>query len=143
MQRLADHRRRGSGALEKRGTRVVGKAEQSRGAANRTGHVQEQVGEGGRYMRPEPLLPTNAQPLRWTEATGSMDMSNTLPQPSPVEAAVLNRLAHVLRLEVGRPFEVGQVAGDLENPWIRPRGQGEPRDRLAQQCVGAVRHAAE
>src|SRR5207244_13266836 len=98
MQRLADQRRRGRRALERGGARVVGEAEQSRGAANRTGHGQKQVGEGGRYMRPEPLLPTNAQPLRWTEATGSMDMSNTLPQPSPVEAAVLNRLPHMLRL---------------------------------------------
>src|SRR5213594_4417987 len=72
-----------------------------------------------------------------------MDMSNTLPQPSPVQTAVLNRLADVLRLEVGRPLEVGEGAGDLENPVIRPRGQGEPRDRRAQQGVGAVRHAAE
>src|SRR6058998_1217178 len=66
-----------------------------------------------------------------------------LPQTPPVQTAVLNRLAHVLGLEVGRPFEVGQGAGDLENPVIRPRGQGEPRDRRAQQRVGAVRHAAE
>src|SRR5207247_9163613 len=114
MPGAADEGGAGRRALEKGRARLGGEAEQSRGAANRTGHVQEQVGEGGRYMRPEPLLPTNAQPLRWTEATGSMDMSNTLPQPSPVEAAVLNRLAHVLGLKVGRPFEVGQGAGDLE-----------------------------
>src|SRR5207253_8210735 len=63
-------------------------------------------------------------------------------QPPPVQTAVLNRLAHVLGLEVGRPFEVGQRAGDLENPVIRPRGQGEPRDRRAEQRVGPVRHAA-
>src|SRR5207249_8519451 len=68
-------------------------------------------------------------------------MSNTLPQPPPVQTAVLNRLAHVLGLEVGRPFEVGQGAGDLENPVIRPSGQCQPRDRRAQQRVGAVRHA--
>ncbi len=64
VQRLADHRRSGGRAPEKGGARVVGEAEQSRGAANRTGHVQKQVGEGGRYMRPEPLLPTNAPPAR-------------------------------------------------------------------------------
>ena len=36
-------------------------------------------------------------------------------QSPPVEAAVLNSLAHVLRLEVCRPLEVGDGAGDLEN----------------------------
>src|SRR6266480_5119502 len=44
------------------------------------------------------------------------------PQPPPVEAAVLNRLADVFRLQVRRPLEVGDGAGDLENSMIRPRG---------------------
>jgi len=44
-----------------------------------------------------------------------------LREPSPIETAILNRLAHVLRLEVRRPLEVGDGAGDLENPVIRPR----------------------
>src|SRR6266436_4291768 len=65
------------------------------------------------------------------------------PQAPPVETAVLNRLAHVLRLKVRRPLEVGDGASDLENPVIGPRRQREPRDRRAEQRVGTVRHAAE
>ena len=48
-----------------------------------------------------------------------------LPEPPPIEAAILNRLADLFRLQVGSPLEVGDGAGDLENPVIRPRGQGE------------------
>src|SRR6266566_5307183 len=44
------------------------------------------------------------------------------PQPPPIEAAILNRLADVFRLQVRRPLEVGDGAGDLENSMIRPRG---------------------
>src|SRR6266581_7492481 len=65
------------------------------------------------------------------------------PQPAPIEAAILNRLAHMLRLQVRHAVEVGDGAGDLEDSVIGPRGQGEPRDRRAEQGVGAVRHAAE
>src|SRR2546425_9484168 len=66
-----------------------------------------------------------------------------LPQPAPVQAAVLNRLAHVFGFEAGRAVQVGDRAGDLENAVIGARRQAEPRDRGAQQRVGAVRHAAE
>src|SRR2546422_10200837 len=66
-----------------------------------------------------------------------------LPQPAPVQAAVLNRLAHVFGLEAGRAVQVGDRAGDLENAVIGAGRQAEPRDRGAQQRVGAVRHAAE
>src|SRR5882724_1486954 len=44
------------------------------------------------------------------------------PQPAPIEAAILNRLAHVLGLEVRRSLEIRKGAGDLENPVIGPRG---------------------
>src|SRR2546426_12824297 len=66
-----------------------------------------------------------------------------LPQPAPVQTAVLNRLAHVFGLEAGRAVQVGDRAGDLENAVIGAGRQAEPRDRGAQQRVGAVRHAAE
>src|SRR3989441_13358208 len=66
-----------------------------------------------------------------------------LPQPAPVQAAVLNRLAHVFGLEAGRAVQVGDRAGDLENAVIGAGRQAEPRDRGAQQRVGAVRQAAE
>src|SRR5712691_8111311 len=66
-----------------------------------------------------------------------------LRQSPSVETAVLNGLAHMLRLEVRRPLEVGEGAGDLENPVIGPCRQREPRDRRAEQRVGTVRHAAE
>src|SRR2546429_6003850 len=52
-----------------------------------------------------------------------------LPQPPPIQTPILDRLAHVLRLEVRRPLEVGEGAGDLENPMIRPRGQRAPGPR--------------
>src|SRR6266513_5044353 len=58
--------------------------------------------------------------------------SPSSPQPAPVETAVLDRLAHVLRLEVRRPLEVGEGAGDLVHPVIRARGQREPGDRRAE-----------
>src|SRR6266702_8587996 len=38
------------------------------------------------------------------------------PQPPPVQAAILHRLADVFRLQVRRPLEVGDGTGDLENP---------------------------
>src|SRR5438034_5487710 len=66
-----------------------------------------------------------------------------LPQPAPVQTPVLNRLAHVLRLELGRADQVRDRARDLENPVIRPRREREPGDRGAEQRVGALRHAAE
>src|SRR5436190_21478574 len=95
-----------------------------------------------RSLRRTPQASVRRRPEReWGRASGQGEAPSS--QPPPVQTAVLNRLAHVLGLEVGRPFEVGQGAGDLENPVIRPRGQGEPRDRRAQQRVGAVRHAAE
>src|SRR5436190_20995853 len=52
-----------------------------------------------------------------------------LPQPPPIQAAVLNRLADVFRLQVRRALEVGDGAGDLENPMIGPRRQREAGDR--------------
>src|SRR5256712_8035956 len=44
------------------------------------------------------------------------------PQPAPIEAAILNRLADVFRLQVRRPLKIADGAGDLENPVIGPRG---------------------
>src|SRR3989441_10271618 len=39
-----------------------------------------------------------------------------LPQPAPVQTPVLDRLAHVLRLELGRAAQVRDRPRDLENP---------------------------
>src|SRR5439155_706196 len=83
VQRLTDQRRRSRRALEKGGARVVGEAEQSRGAANRTGHGQKQVGEGGRYMRPEPLLPANAPPSCFDGRRQRALRTCQTPYPSP------------------------------------------------------------
>src|SRR2546425_1922589 len=55
-----------------------------------------------------------------------------LPQPAPVEAAVLNRLAHVRRRQVRSAAQVGDGARDLEDAVIRPGGQGKPGDRGPQ-----------
>src|SRR5256885_17035333 len=66
-----------------------------------------------------------------------------LPQPAPVQTPVLDRLAHVLRLELGRAAQVRDRPRDLENPVIRPRREREPGDRGTEQRVGALRHAAE
>ena len=41
----------------------------------------------------------------------------------------MNRLADVFRLQVRRAREVGDGAGDLENPMIGPRRQREAGDR--------------
>src|SRR5204863_5373652 len=66
-----------------------------------------------------------------------------LRQTPPVEAAVLDRLAHVARFKRTRAREIGDGARDLENAVIRAGRQGQPRDRRAQQRVRTVRHAAE
>src|SRR5438046_1615586 len=86
MQRLADQRGRSRRALEKGGARVVGEAEQSRGAANRTGHGQKEVGKGGRYMRPEPLLPANAPPSRVDGRRQRAVWTCQTPYPSPLRS---------------------------------------------------------
>src|SRR3989449_11282117 len=65
-----------------------------------------------------------------------------LPRASPVEAAVLNRLAHVLGLQSRRAIQVSDRAGDLEDAGIGPRRQAEPRDLGAPPRVGAVPHPA-
>ncbi len=39
-------------------------------------------------------------------------------QPAPVETAVLNRLAHVFGREIDRPIQIGDGAGDLEDPVV-------------------------
>src|SRR5229473_8589194 len=80
--------------------------------------------------------------LGWTGRQRS-GREPALREPPPVEAPILNRLAHMLRLKVRRSLEVSDGAGDLENPVIGPRRQREPRDRRAQQRVGAVRYATE
>src|SRR6266404_5534568 len=80
--------------------------------------------------------------LGWTGRQRS-GREPALREPPPVEAPILNRLAHMLRLKVRRSLEVSDGAGDLENPMIGPRRQREPRDRRAQQRVGAVRYATE
>src|SRR3989442_1025991 len=80
---------------------------------------------------------------RWEPSILSFLSLLSFPQPPPVEAAVLNGLAHMLRLEVRRTLQVGEGAGDLENPVIGPGRQREPRDRRAQPRVGAVRYATE
>src|SRR3989475_8029709 len=66
-----------------------------------------------------------------------------LPQPAPVQTPVLNRLAHVLRLELGRAAQVRDRPRDLENAVIRPRRAREPGDRGTEQRGGALRPAAE
>src|SRR6267154_759748 len=80
--------------------------------------------------------------LGWTGRQRSV-REPALREPPPVEAPILNGLAHMLRLEVRSSLEVSDGAGDLENPVIGPRRQREPRDRRAQQRVGAVRYATE
>src|SRR6266516_2934401 len=53
------------------------------------------------------------------------------PEAAPVQAPILNRLAHVLRLQLRRPVQVGDRARDLEDPVVRPRREGEPGDGRA------------
>src|SRR5690348_2543998 len=54
-------------------------------------------------------------------------------QSASIQAAVLNRLAHVLGLEIRRAVEIGNRARNLENPVIRPRRQRQSGDRRAEQ----------
>src|SRR5256885_12719135 len=49
----------------------------------------------------------------------SLEKAARLPQPPPIEAAILNRLADVFRLQVGRPLEVGDGTGDLDRKSTR------------------------
>ena len=53
------------------------------------------------------------------------------PEAAPVQAPILDRFAHVLRLELGRLVEIGDRARDLEDPVVRPRREREPGDRRA------------
>src|SRR5947207_7125348 len=59
-------------------------------------------------------------------------------QPSAVQAAVLNRLAHMFRRQVCGLLQIGDRTGDLENTVVRPGGERQPGDRGAQQCIGTV-----
>src|SRR6266516_1959813 len=53
------------------------------------------------------------------------------PEAAPVQAPILDRFAHVLRLELGGRVEIGDRARDLEDPVVRPRREREPGDRRA------------
>src|SRR5256885_2857386 len=66
-----------------------------------------------------------------------------LTQSPPIQAAILDRLAHVARRQGCGALEIGDGAGDLENPVVRPGGEREPGDRSPQQRIGAIGDAAE
>ena len=53
-----------------------------------------------------------------------------------IERAILNRFAHMLRLYLRFPFEVGKRAAHFQYAIISPRRQAQPRDRIFQQCFG-------
>src|SRR2546430_2350707 len=129
------------------------------------GHAEETRAAQPRHKKEKPAVWVPTQPVRNSllsrhkraarrralRFTASELRSNMLvagwaarlPQPAPVQTPVLDRLAHVLRLELGRAAQVRDRPRDLENPVVRPRREREPGDRGTEQRVGALRHAAE
>ena len=53
-------------------------------------------------------------------------------QTPPIERAILNGFADMLRRQIGCPVEIGNRAGDLEDAVIGSRREPQPRDRGAQ-----------
>src|SRR5439155_18831466 len=64
-------------------------------------------------------------------------------QPSTVQAAILDCLAHMFRGQVCELLQIGDGAGDLENTVVRPGGERQPGDRGAQERIGTIGYAAE
>jgi hypothetical protein len=70
-----------------------------------------------------------------------MVAEGTLAVPA-IQAPILNGLADVGGPQIGRAIQIGDRPGDLEHPVVRPRGEPQPVDCVAEQRLDQAARAA-